>query len=131
MIAVAAGAYGLGTHAARPKLQDPPPSPAQTASRGWKALEPQADGAAGDQAGEVHPVPGPGPVPLQPLQAGNCRTFAPQGRRITDQNRDGTVFTLASPDGRLLASYAGAAIGSGQVGGYYGQQFRTPETFAL
>ena len=65
------------------------------------------------------------------MRGGQCRTFAPAGWRIVDQNRDGAVFTLSSGDGRMLASYAGVAIGGGQVAGYYGPQFRTPETFAL
>jgi hypothetical protein len=79
----------------------------------------------------MHLAGGRGPVPLQPVQSGQCRTFAPQGWRVVDQNRDGTVFSLASADGSMLASYAGAAIGSGQVQGYYGPQYRTPETFAM
>jgi hypothetical protein len=70
-------------------------------------------------------------VPLEPVQSGNCQTAAPRGWHVTDQNQQGTVFSLASGDGAQVASYAGAAIGSGQVQGYYGPQYRTPETFAL
>ena len=132
VIAVGSGVYALGTHAARPRTPPAPPVQVQTSPEARAQLEPQADGDSHDAGGGLERVAtGPGPVPLQALQAGQCRTFAPEGWRIVDQNRDGTVFTLASPDGRMLASYAGAAIGSGQVAGYYGQQFRTPETFAL
>lgn len=70
-------------------------------------------------------------TPLEPLSAGQCHTFAPAGWRVIDQNKDGTVFTLQSGDGRLSAAYAGAAVGAGLVQGYYGPQYRTPETFAL
>jgi hypothetical protein len=76
-------------------------------------------------------VQGKGPIPLQPLSTGACRTFAPAGWQVTDRNDKGTVFTTASPDGRMIASYAGTAVGRGQVMGLYGPQFRTPETFAL
>ena len=131
VIAVGAGAYALGNHGARSRAQAAPPRQVQSPPGSWTQLQPQADGYPHDTTGQARLASGPGPVPLQPMQAGQCRTFAPEGWRIVDQNRDGTVFTLASPDGRMLASYAGAAIGSGQVAGYYGQQFRTPETFAL
>ena len=128
VLAVGAGAYALGTHSSRPPNPGAQVMPVRgnghAPAQDWKALEPQADGYAHDDEGGLQevkdsrrPARGPGPVPLRPMQAGQCRTFAPEGWRIVDQNRDGTVFTLRSGDGRMLASYAGAAIGSGQVAG--------------
>ena len=142
VLAVGAGAYALGTHRVSPTSQAVPAMPVRdddpAGQRDWKALEPQADSYGQDGEGglqevrQIRPLArGPGPVPLKAMQGGQCRTFAPEGWRIVDQNRDGTVFTLRSGDGRMLASYAGAAIGAGQAAGYYGPQFRTPETFAL
>ena len=136
VLVVGAGAYALGAGGARPRAQAPVAAPAgaQAAEHVVSPLDPQDGGYEHTSDGDLQQVanrPGRGPVPLQQLQSGQCRTFAPQGWRIVDQNKDGTVFSLASGDGRMMASYAGAAIGSGQVQGYYGQQFRTPETFAL
>ena len=126
VIAVGAGAYTLGSRGVQHRGQQPqPPLDAAQAGPAGRGFAHAADG------GLQQVAMGPGPVPLQPMGSGQCRTFAPQGWRIVDQNRDGTVFSLASGDGRMLASYAGAAIGAGQVQGYYGPQFRTPETFAL
>ena len=126
VLLVGAGAYALGARGAHPRSEGPAAAPAVS------PLGPQDSGYERKEVGGLQEVAtGPGPVPLQQLQSGQCRTFAPQGWRIVDQNKDGTVFSLSSGDGRMLASYAGAAIGSGQVQGYYGQQFRTPETFAL
>jgi hypothetical protein len=85
------------------------------------------------QGGPVNPTQadGVGPTPLTPISAGQCQTFAPAGWRVTDQNQDGTVFTLTSADGSLTGAYAGAAVNAAQAQGLYGPQFRTPETFAL
>lgn len=71
------------------------------------------------------------PIPLQPLGAGQCRTFAPAGWRVTDANRQGTAFTVASPDGNMTASYGAVGVNGGAAAGYYGEQFRTPENLAL
>jgi hypothetical protein len=127
VLVVAAGAYALGARGGHTGSPGPAPAPAQA------AFQPAAgDQDAAQTPGSVELVANRrGPVPLQPLQSGQCRTFAPQGWRIVDQNRDGTVFSLASADGSMLASYAGAAIGTGQVQGFYGPQYRTPETFAM
>lgn len=69
----------------------------------------------------------PGLVPLTELSSGACRTFAPEGWKITDQNKDGTTLTVASADGSLIGAYGAMAINSGQVQGLYGPQFRSPE----
>ena len=131
VLVVGAGAYALGARGVR----SGPHGPAQAATQ---AVVQSDDGAQGyaKTDDDLQLVAngrgrGAGPVPLQPVQSGQCRTFAPQGWRVVDQNHDGTVFTLASGDGSKMASYAGAAIGSGQVQGFYGPQFRTPETFAM
>jgi hypothetical protein len=68
---------------------------------------------------------------LEPIRSGDCRSWAPQGWHVIDQNRQNTIFSLASPDGNEIAVYAGAAIGSGPAQGAYGPQYRTPENFAL
>jgi hypothetical protein len=133
VLAIAAGAFALGARSGHSGAQGPagPPTPAQAAGQ----MAGQQMGGQPNNAQAAGPVQlvanGRGPVPLEPLQQGQCRTFAPQGWRITDANRDGTVFSLASGDGSMLASYFGAAVGSGQVQGYYGPQYRTPETFAM
>ncbi len=122
VIAVGAGALGLASHGARPRLASLPASGVQPVAQRWSARAAR---------GPARLATGRGPVPRQPIRGGPCLTFAPAGWRIVDQNRDGTVFTLSSGDGRMLASYAGVAIGGGQAAGYYGPQFRTPETFAF
>lgn len=72
-----------------------------------------------------------GPVPLQKVGQGQCSTEAPEGWRVTDTNQQGTVFSLTSADGGEIASYDGVAVNGGQVAGYYGEQYRTPENFIL
>lgn len=86
--------------------------------------------AAKDGAATAPQPPGAGPVPLAALDSGTCKTFAPEGWRITDQNKDGTVLTVSSPDGKAMGSYGGAALSSGHAAGIYGEQFRTPESVA-
>ncbi len=66
-------------------------------------------------------------VPLTKLSSGPCETFAPQGWRIADQNKDGTTLTVTSADGSLTGAYGAMAINSGQVQGLYGPQFQSPE----
>ena len=125
---------GLGARARAPRSL-----PVQAAVQAApERADAESGGYARDGEGGLQQVKGPGglaqgrgPVPLRPVQAGQCHTFAPEGWRVVDQNRDGTVFTLASENGGMVASYAGAAIGAGQVQGFYGPQYRTPESFAL
>jgi len=74
---------------------------------------------------------GSDPVPLQPVGGGNCRTYAPEGWHVTDENQQGTVFTVSSADGSESATYSAAGVNGGQVAGYYGEQYRTPENLAL
>ncbi len=70
---------------------------------------------------------GRGAVPLDPLESGRCRTFAPAGWSVIDSNANGTAFTAASGDRSGIASYGGVAINSGQAQGLYGPQFTLPE----
>jgi hypothetical protein len=100
-------------------------------SQGWRALAPGSDNDGRGYAQNQDGAQGQGPVPLQALGQGQCRTFAPAGWRITDANPQGTIFTLSSPDGSMMASYAGTAANSAQVSGVYGDQYRTPENLAL
>jgi len=86
---------------------------------------------ASSPAGGATPAAGPGPIPLTPLQAGTCRTFAPLGWRVADQNSSGTVFTATSADGQLIGGYGGVIVNAAQAGGFYGPQFRSPEALAL
>ncbi len=71
------------------------------------------------------------PVPLQPLGASQCRTYAPEGWRVTDSNQQSTAFSTASADGSMMASYGAVGVNGGAAAGYYGEQFRSPENFAL
>jgi len=71
------------------------------------------------------------PVPLLPVAGGQCRTFAPQGWHVTDQNQQGTAFTIVSADGSMMASYGAVGVNGGAAAGYYGEQYRTPENLAL
>ncbi len=86
------------------------------------------------------PMPTPGvtqstglgtPVPLVPLGVGVCQAMAPPGWQVVDANQEGSVFGVASPDRSLRSAYGIVGVGTGQVAGYYGPQFRTPETFGL
>ena len=90
-----------------------------------------ASQAAANQTAGLTPVAGSGPIPLTPLQAGTCRTFAPPGWRVTDQNASSTVFTATSADGQQIGSYGGVIVNAAQAGGFYGPQFRSPEALAL
>jgi hypothetical protein len=133
LLAAVAGAYALGARGGRsgPQGTQAASAPAQAAPQPGDGAPAEVQAPAGAELVANRGAHGPGPVPLQPLQSGQCRTFAPQGWRITDANRDGTVFSLASADGAMLASYAGAAVGTGQVQGFYGPQYRTPLIFAM
>jgi hypothetical protein len=106
------------------RLGSAPSSPAQSAASERASTPPPADGTGPLQTASAD---GPGPIPLTELSSGPCKTFAPEGWKITDQNKDGTVLTVASADGSLIGAYGGMAIGAGQVQGYYGPQFRSPE----
>ena len=85
----------------------------------------------GQAATPLSQTTGSGPTPLVTLASSACKTSAPQGWRIVDQNQDGTVFTVASPDGSMIASYGGVVMNGGQAAGLYGPQFRTPQAFVL
>lgn len=114
VIALVAGGFALG----RMGSGDSAP-PAGNAAAASEAAAPAGVTAAAQ-----------GLVPLAPLDSGTCRTFAPEGWRIADQNKDGTVLTTVSPDGRMAASYGGTALSSAHAAGVYGDQFRTPESVA-
>lgn len=122
IIALVAGGYALGQHSGHHG------GPSGSAGPG---AGPPGGGLAQGGWANLTQDKGAGPTPLTPVSAGQCRTFAPAGWRVTDQNQDGTVFTLTSADGALTGAYAGLAVGAGQVQGFYGPQYRTPETFAL
>ncbi|MEI9927974.1 MAG: hypothetical protein WDN44_10190 [Sphingomonas sp.] len=126
VIALLGGGYALGRMGSETGASMPiRAASATTAGFAGAQLQPASMTQPGQPA-----LAGPGPVPLVALDSGNCRTFAPEGWRITDQNKDGTVLSVASPDGRLMASYGGAAFSSGHVAGFYGDQFRSPEAVA-
>ena len=50
---------------------------------------------------------GAGPVPLTPVAAGQCQTFAPEGWTVTETNPAGTTFVLSSADHGMMAMYVG------------------------
>lgn len=70
------------------------------------------------------------PVPLAPVQGQFCHALAPDGWTIVDQDDRGSTVTLASADGQMKAAYGVAAVNSGQVQGYYGAQYQTPQAYA-
>lgn len=116
---LAAGALGYYVFAPSGQGEEPPlQSQAVMPSQGT----PQASTGLGG---------GGGPVPLQKVSQGQCSSEAPEGWRVTDTNQQGTVFSLASADGGEIASYDGVAVNGGQAMGYYGDQFRTPESYIL
>ena len=117
------GLIGAGFSIAALVRHKPPAGPATA-----QAASPQSNGAP---ANGLSPTAGPGPMLLTPLQAGPCRTYAPAGWRITDQNPAGTVFTATSADGRLTGSYGGVIVNAAQASGFYGPQFRSPDAFVL
>ncbi len=122
ILAIAGGFY----------LESAPPNAGHSASANSPSGAPPGATAMSADARTVDaPASGTGPVPLQQIAQGQCRTFAPAGWRVVDSNPQGTVFTLSSADGSMTASYAGTAVGGGQAAGYYGDQFRSPESFAL
>jgi hypothetical protein len=123
LIAVAAlGYYAFGGAPA------PANAPQGTMFGGASNGPNNAQGGGGAPNGMMQQA-GAGPVPLQPVQAGQCRTLAPDGWRVVDQNQQGTVFTVS--DGSEFATYAGLAVNSAQARGVYGDQYRTPEALAL
>ncbi|HEX2593258.1 MAG TPA: hypothetical protein VHL34_17280 [Rhizomicrobium sp.] len=69
-------------------------------------------------------------VPLKQLSAGACVVLAPQGWMVRDINEQSSTLTVASPGGNLRATYGVVGVNSAQAAGYYGGQYRTPETFA-
>lgn len=123
VVAVLLVAFGLFT-LGRSTSSD---STRQTASSGGGTA--QSQGLFGGGTGIASTASEP--VPLQPLEGGACRTYAPAGWRVTDQNPQGTEFTVASADGSMSASYVAIGVGGGLAAGYYGEQYRTPENLAL
>ena len=49
-------------------------------------------------------------TPLQPVKNDVCSTFAPEGWQITDSSTNGTLFSLASADHRMLANFTVLAV---------------------
>lgn len=117
IVVLVVGGYEAGRLGSGKPADPGKPNPDMASSR-----EPAADTDRPFHAG------GPGPVPLTELSSGPCKTFAPEGWKITDQNKDGTVLTVTSADGGLTGAYGALAVNAGQVQGLYGPQYRTPET---
>jgi hypothetical protein len=120
IVVLVIGGYEAG------KLGSGPSASTQSASGQRASTPPPSDGTGPLQTANA----GPGPIPLTALSSGPCRTFAPEGWKITDQNKDGTVLTVTSADGSLTAAYGAMAINAGQVQGLYGPQFRSPEAIS-
>lgn len=121
IVALVAGGYEAG------KLGSAPSGAAsQSIANGSASAPPPADGTGPFQTAST----GPGPIPLTQLSSGPCRTFAPEGWKITDQNRDGTVLTVTSADGSLTSAYGAMAVNAGQAQGLYGPQFTSPEAIS-
>ncbi len=70
-----------------------------------------------------------GPVPLAPLNAQQCTTFAPNGWSVTDVDDKSSTFSVANGDRSQMASYGGLGVNSGQASGVYGPQWTSPEAF--
>jgi len=102
-------------------------------ARGGKAPTAAVPPAAGSNAKAAAPAvsSGGGPVALTEISSGPCRTYAPEGWVVTDKNKEGTIFTVQSPNHALTAAYAGMPVNGGMVSGAYGEQFRTPHSVAL
>jgi hypothetical protein len=118
IVILVVGAYLAG------KGGSAPSGPAAQGTGSERASQPPADATGPLQTASA---PGTGPTPLTELSSGPCRTFAPEGWKITDQNKEGTVLTVTSADGSLTGAYGGLPVSSGQVQGLYGPQFRSPE----
>jgi len=87
------------------------------------------DGSSGTSPTSITTAPGLGsPVALNPIGAGQCRTFAPEGWTVADNNPAGTVFTLVSADRSMIATYAGAGINGGTAQGLL-QEAVPPDSF--
>ncbi len=106
-----------------------PPPPAPTPQPGLLPPPGMASRGPMPTRGDTQPTDLGTPVPLMPLRVGACQAMAPAGWQVVDANREGSVFGVASPDGSLRAAYGIVGVGSGQVAGYYGPQYRTPGTF--
>jgi hypothetical protein len=72
-----------------------------------------------------------GLIPVVLVQGQYCRALAPGGWGITDQNAQGSTFSLASPDWRMKASYGVVAINSGAGLIYVRPQGGDPATQAM
>lgn len=66
---------------------------------------------------------------LLPVKTARCETFAPFGWTVTDSNENGTLFTLASIDHGMIASYAGIRVSGRIAGGADGQSGTPPGLF--
>lgn len=117
IVVLAAGGYLAGKGGSAPFGEAGPSASSE------RATPPAPDNMGPLQTAKA----GTGPIPLIELSSGPCRTFAPEGWKIIDQNKDGTVLTVASADGNLIGAYGGMAINAAQAQGLYGPQFRSPE----
>ncbi len=66
---------------------------------------------------------------LLPVKAARCETFAPFGWTTEDANQNGTLFSLASQDRSMIASYAGIPVSGRIARGGDGQPGTPPGLF--
>jgi hypothetical protein len=123
VILVGAGLFALGRWSS-PSAQ--PTTAANGAAGGAGSVSSSPAPQGGDMAKAGNDL-----VPLQPVQSGPCKTFAPQGWHVIDANPQGTAFTVASADSSQMASYGAVGVNGGAAAGYYGEQFRSPENLVL
>src|SRR5262249_41593275 len=105
---------------------------------GLNALPPgsgQAPVGQGGQEAAGPPQQGPSGsgdlIPVALVQGQYCRALAPAGWGITDQNAQGSTFSLASADWRMRASYGVVGINSGAGLIYVRPQGGDPATQAM
>src|SRR6185295_7844359 len=67
---------------------------------------------------------------VQPLDNSFCRALAPAGWTVIHEDDRGAAYSVASPDGSMIASYGIVGINSSQEAGYEGPQYRRPALFA-
>src|SRR6266446_3932851 len=67
---------------------------------------------------------------VQPLGNNFCRALAPAGWTVIREDDRGAAYSVASPDGSMVATYGVVGINSSQEAGYDGPQYRRPALFA-
>lgn len=69
-------------------------------------------------------------VAVQPLENGFCRAQAPAGWTIIKEDDRGAIYSVASPDRGMIATYGVIGVNGNQEAGYQGPQYRRPALFA-